>query len=121
MQNYSYKDLEEAFNAGLNCPVAGATFAEWIECHNLPIKTPSKGVELIADERQHQIDKHGFTAEHHAKHPEWYDKGQLVEAANTLTMIVIKSCMVPINWDIEWFKKLCEKPYQERLIISSAL
>lgn len=80
------------------------------------------GIELITEERQKQIDKHGFTAEHHALNSgKWYDKGQLIEAANTLSMPEIKSCFVPINWDIVWFDKLCKRPYKERLIIAGAL
>lgn len=80
------------------------------------------GVELIAFERyEKQIKKHGFTAEHHALHPEWYDLGQLIEAANTLSSKEIKSCLVPINWNSEWFSKLCLRPHSERLIISAAL
>jgi len=81
----------------------------------------SKGVELIAIERKKQIEKHGFTAEHHAKHPEWYDEFQLTDAASTLSMRIIKSCCVPLNWDAEWFKKLCLRTYEERLIIAGAL
>jgi len=80
------------------------------------------GIELITEERQHQIDKHGFTAEHHALNSEkWYNDDQLIEAANTLSMKEIVSCLVPINWDIVWFEKLCQKPYKERLIIAGAL
>lgn len=79
-------------------------------------------VELIAIERnEKQIGKHGFTAEHHASHPEWYDKGQLIEAANTLSMKEIKSCLVPLNWNVIWFDDLCKRPYQERLIIAATL
>lgn len=79
-------------------------------------------VELIAIERnKKQIGKHGFTAEHHAMHPEWYDKGQLIEAANTLSMKEIKSCLIHFNWDADWFTKLCLKTHRERLIISGAL
>ena len=79
------------------------------------------GVQLITEEREKQISKHGFTAEHHANHPEWYDKGQLIEAANTLSMKEIKSCLIPLNWDQDWFTNLCKRPYQERLIIAAAL
>ena len=39
------------------------------------------GIELITEERKKQIDKHGFTAEHHVNHPEWYDRLQLEDAA----------------------------------------
>jgi hypothetical protein len=79
------------------------------------------GVELIAEEREKQISKHGFTAEHHANNPKWYDRGQLIEAANTLSMKEIRSCLVPFNWDAEWFQDLCGRSYKERLIIAAAL
>lgn len=79
------------------------------------------GIEQIQAERQKQIDKYGFTGEHHANHPEWYDKGQLIEAARTLTMPKILSVFVPINWDIEWFSNLCNRPYNERIVIAGAL
>jgi hypothetical protein len=79
------------------------------------------GIEQIQAERQKQIDKYGFTGEHHAQHPEWYDKGQLIEAARTLTMPKILSVFVPINWDAEWFERLCQRPFQERIVIAAAL
>jgi hypothetical protein len=79
------------------------------------------GIEQIQAERQRQIDKYGFTGEHHAQHPEWYDKGQLIEAARTLTMPKILSVFVPINWDAEWFERLCKKPFQERIVVAAAL
>lgn len=81
------------------------------------------GVELISEERKKQIYKHGFTAEHHASHPEWYNKGQLIEAAHTLSTkeINFKSCSVPLNWDVKWFNDLCNRPYEERLVIAGAL
>lgn len=79
------------------------------------------GIELISEERQKQIDKHGFTGEHHANNPQYYNQGQLTEAANTLTMRVIRSCAVPYNWDKKWFRNLCKRSYEERLIIAGAL
>ena len=79
------------------------------------------GIELIKQEREKQISKHRFTGEHHFNHPEWYDKNQLIEAANTLSMKEIKSCLVPFNWDIVWFSDLCNRPYKERLVIAGAL
>lgn len=85
------------------------------------------GIQLIAEERQKQINKHGFTGEHHAKHPEWYDKGQLVYAAIRLIdyevdgITAIYKNLVPENWDLEWWQRLCDKPKEERLIIASAL
>ena len=79
------------------------------------------GVELIAEERQKQIVKHGFTGEHHFNHPKWYDRNQLIEASNILSMKEIRSCLVPFNWDAEWFQELCSRRYKERLIIAGAL
>lgn len=79
------------------------------------------GCGQIAKERTHQIEKYGFTGEHHANHPEWYEKGQLIEAAITLSTKEIKGCLVPLNWDKEWFERLCKKDHKERLIISGAL
>ena len=78
-------------------------------------------IELIIEEREKQISKHGFTAEHHFNHPEWYDKNQLITAANILSIKEKTPCQVPENWDIEWFQRLCDKPYKKRLIIAATL
>lgn len=79
------------------------------------------GVEQIADERQKQITKYGFTGEHHADHPEWYDQYQLSFAARHLASPVCSKEWYPSNWNKEWFSKLCAKPYKERLVIAGAL
>lgn len=80
------------------------------------------GIELIADERQHQINKHGFTGEHHANHPEWYDKGQLLQAAEQLiSRHPIERDSYPENWDDDWFTDLLCRGYDERAIIAGAL
>lgn len=86
------------------------------------------GVESIAHERQYkQIEKHGFTGEHHADNPQWYDKGQLVHAANLLSYAdddVVRQHVeyfYPENWDKEWFTELMNRPNKERLIIAGAL
>lgn len=84
------------------------------------------GVKLIAKERQKQIDKHGFTAEHHANHPEYYEMGQLQRAAFTLLNLKIDGfpdsiIAPPINWDRERYLKLCRKSHIERLVIAGAL
>lgn len=76
------------------------------------------GIELIAEEREKQIKKHGFTGEHYALHPEWYDKGQLIEAAHKLSFIMANN-ETPKNWDKDWFTDLCRRPHQERLIIAA--
>lgn len=97
------------------------------------METKSVGVELIAKERQKQIDKHGFTAEHHVAHPEWYDIkqyagdfNQLQDAAMKLLHVDVRGIKKgeipePINWDKEWYLNLCDRPQKERLIIAGAL
>lgn len=80
------------------------------------------GIELFKDERNHQIEKYGFTGEHHANHPEWYDQGQLTEAARYLSdKFIHTNLYFPKNWDKDWFFKLCARDYKERLIIAGAL
>ena len=94
---------------------------------NLIPKTMETGIELIANERQKQIEKYGFTAEHHVNHPEWYSEKQLTSAAHMIEAYdkndginSIYRDMCPLNWDLEWWQRLCDKPYEERLIISGA-
>lgn len=84
------------------------------------------GIELIAAERQKQIDKHGFTGKHHLAHPQWYDNNQLQQAAVTLLMheideVVDVDAVLPPGWDIEWFRDLNNRPRKVRLIIAAAL
>jgi len=79
------------------------------------------GIELIADERQKQIDKHGFTGEHHANHPEWYEENQLTEAATELLKIYPKSENLPLNWDADWWADLCNRHLLTRFQIAGAL
>lgn len=78
------------------------------------------GVELISEERQKQIDKHGFTAEHHVNHPEWYEADQLSRAAVSILM-PSKISLAPENWDMEWFRNLQGRERKERLVIAGAL
>lgn len=89
------------------------------------MENKSVGVELIAKERQKQIDKHGFTAEHHVAHPEWYEEKQLPQAAVSMLLPDLMPndliSDVPANWDSVWFNNLLERPSKERLIIAGAL
>lgn len=78
------------------------------------------GVQLITEEREKQISKHGFTGEHHFNHPEWYDENQLIDASRRLSYKTANDS-TPTNWDAEWFKNLCDRPYKERLVIAGAL
>lgn len=82
------------------------------------------GIELITEEREKQISKYGFTAEHHAYHDEWYLKGQMAYAASLLSEPNRNDCYrkkPPYGWDNEWFRKMMNKDYKERLIAAGAL
>lgn len=97
------------------------------------MENKSVGIKLIAKERQKQIDKHGFTAEHHVAHPEWYDINniagnfkQLQDAVLKLLGLDINGVKIedtphPVNWDKEWFHNLLGRPQKERLVIAGAL
>lgn len=79
------------------------------------------GIELIAEERQEQIEKHGRTVE----------KDVLLNASYQLAIGASKllafpaEChnhkVPPVGWDIDIYKKMQDKPYKERLIIAGAL
>ena len=71
------------------------------------------GVELIAEERQRQIEVEGWTKEHDAEHK----NGELAKAAicyadpdvyyhqeNRLIKHRIPNKFWPKQWDIQWFK-----------------
>lgn len=92
------------------------------------------GIELITEERQKQIDKHGFTAEHHALNSEkWYDKNQLTACAALLLYRFdpedegLKESIIMLgepqlkNWDLDWFRNMMDRSDNERLIIAGAL
>lgn len=79
------------------------------------------GVQLIGAEREKQIDKHGFTAEHHVNHPEWYEADQLKYAVKSILYPDSIHSSTPENWDVEWFENLMRRSNKERLIIAGAL
>ena len=84
-------------------------------------KTQGKmtGIELIAQERQEQREKHGRTIAHDVL---FNRQSQLVEAASTLIQ-VSDGCQyfAPAGWDVGIFKKMMSKAYKERLVIAGAL
>ncbi|HZI23616.1 MAG TPA: hypothetical protein VFD46_00980 [Chryseolinea sp.] len=84
------------------------------------------GIELIAQERQKQIDKYGFTGQHHAGHPEWYNNFQIQAAAIKLMMCEFDGKLdvdglLPDGWDYEWLGRMSAKTLEERFIIVGAL
>jgi hypothetical protein len=86
------------------------------------------GVELIAEERQEQIEKHNRTIESDVEQNDYY---QLSKAASILCLhednygcnevddFVEDYC--PDDWKKELWRKMLEKPYKERLKIAGAL
>lgn len=76
-------------------------------------------IELIAIERQEQIEKHGHTVERDAKEN---CVGQLVVGARNLTH---EHHCHENDFDGSWSVMICRnmvaKPYKERLIIAAAL
>ena len=95
-----------------------------------PVKN---GIQLIAQERQEQIEKHNRTIDMDV---ELNTVGQLGFAAvslcseydalghlggSELDRIAHFTRWIPIGWDKEIWLKMISKPYKERLIIAGAL
>jgi hypothetical protein len=84
------------------------------------------GIELIAEERQEQIEKHGRSIESDIENN---PNEQLSEAAGWLCYneqgcadlddVIEDHC--PDGWDQALWTKMCRKPFEERLIIAGAL
>lgn len=79
------------------------------------------GIELIAQERQEQIEKHGRTVDDDAI---LNDHNQLSYGAVLLLKKDSHSLQRnkrPIGWDKDIWNKMYDKPRKERLIIAGAL
>jgi hypothetical protein len=95
------------------------------------------GVELIAEERQEQIEKHGRTVEldvkyNHGKYEkdgEQFNNPQLISAASQLIaqdddifrQHYEAAIFIPHEWNKEIWLKMMGKSYKERLVIAGAL
>lgn len=81
-----------------------------------------EGIELIAKERLEQIEKHGRTR---TDDYELNYQGQLSFAASCLAFDEIEDWDArhepPIDWNLEAWQKMHDKPHKERLIIAGAL
>lgn len=75
-----------------------------------------KGIELIAIERQEQLDKHGRTIKSDV---ETNDMGQLKWAAQSLITEMVED--FPSDWDEKTFYKIMSKTKVEILTIAGAL
>lgn len=78
------------------------------------------GIELIAEERQEQIEKHGFTAMHDE---EYEDEELRIAAVALLTPNGEQGLdyLFPALWNKGNVRKMCSKSYKQRLIIAGAL
>ena len=86
------------------------------------------GIELIAQERKEQLEKHNISIFDDIKYNQ-YDP--LIQAASGLLAYNsvdnktededYAEFLRPVNWDKDRWIKMCNKPYKERLIIAGAL
>lgn len=80
------------------------------------------GIELIAQEREEQIKKHGRTIK---KDVQFNDNEQLSMAAEMLLAADHEEWIDPQSFPEDWDKTICahmlSKPRKERLIIAGAL
>jgi hypothetical protein len=73
------------------------------------------GIELIAEERQRQIDKEGFTQEH----DKIYEGDQLEDYAKFL--LTGNDFYFPSGWDRIWHQKRFKRTHRENVIKAAAL
>lgn len=83
------------------------------------------GIELIAQERKEQIEKHGHTVDRDTENNIY---NQLGQAASALSHDIqdyevdeIIEVYLPALWDKGSWEKMVKKSYKERLIIAGAL
>ena len=76
------------------------------------------GIDLIAQERKDQIEKHKRTVEYDR---EFNNKGQLLAAIKALIHLNPIMADRPVNWSETIWRRMIEKPYRERLIIAASL
>ena len=73
------------------------------------------GIELIAEERQRQIEKEGWTSEHDASH----FNGELAKAAACYAVVGTDAKVIDPYFDLEswaWpFEKESWKPHQDKI------
>lgn len=75
-------------------------------------------IDLIKEERQSQIEKHGYSAEFHKANPEWYADGQLVQAASFCVNSAHNEW--PEGWKPEAAEKIKSKDEIGRLACAGA-
>jgi hypothetical protein len=84
------------------------------------------GIELIAQERKEQIEKHGRTVEldkaNNTSHQLSF-AAALLSCPNpkSMGMSAANNYSCPTGWDKDIWKKIIHKPYYDRLVIAGAL
>jgi hypothetical protein len=76
------------------------------------------GIELIAEERREQIEKHGFSLELDA---EYYKNNELIEAAHFALQPNHPGTRWPDVWDITFAEKIKNKNRVGQLKVAGAL
>lgn len=89
---------------------------------------PMTGIELISQERQEQLTKHGRTVQ---QDKELNTEYQLTDAASALAVNMpegVEAAYIqgqlsnpPIGWNKNKWEEMLKKPYKERLAIAGAL
>lgn len=133
-QRCGFEDEFEPDEFGINyfqaigeCPKCGADTV--YDVNGLDTKVIVKfnqmktGIEAITQERQEQLTKHNRTVEDDLKYNSSFPLA-LTYAAASLTLQPIGLALEfgkPNGWDETTWKKMCAKPYKERLAIAGAL
>ncbi len=79
------------------------------------------GIQAFAQERYEEIFIHGFTTKDAVENPEFYDKGQLVQAAEFCLHPYRSDTAWPENWDTKYIEKILLKNDMDRLRVAGAL
>lgn len=116
--------LWRASSVALACEACiNETVNEVMEENNKIMKT---GIELIEEERQEQINKHGFSIEHDR---EYYKDGQLFQAASFCAELKSLDGEQPAtmlfswlaDWETDFEEKIRNKSRIGQLIVAGAL
>lgn len=82
------------------------------------MEQPKTGIELIAQERKEQIEKHGYNTDSDQK----YNNHEIAIVARELLDYHPSIHGLPASWRNSLVAhKMCSKSYKERLIIAGAL
>lgn len=113
-----YRTIERA-NREIQKLMSGSPSTFFILSENMMkgIVEQKSGIELIAEERKEQIEKHKCTVEYDVSHNR---DNQIIEAANKL-LWEDANYTPPKGWDGDLWFKMITKPHKEKLIIAGAL